>query len=32
MSIVEYIQKQPDTGNYTAEVFVHLKKASDTVY
>ena len=31
MTIVERIQKQLDTGNYTAGVFVDLKKAFDTV-
>ena len=31
MSIVEYTQKQRGAVNYTAEVFVDLKKAFDTV-
>ena len=31
MTIVERIQKQLDAGNYTAGVFVDLKKAFDTV-
>ena len=31
MAIVEGIQKQLDAGNYTAGVFVDLKKAFDTV-
>ena len=31
MAIVESIQKQLDAGNYTAGVFVDLKKAFDTV-
>ena len=31
MAIVESIQKQLDTGNCTAGVFVDLKKAFDTV-
>ena len=31
MTIVERIQKQLDTGNYTTGVFVELKKAFDTV-
>ena len=31
MAIVERIQKQLDAGNYTAGVFVDLKKAFDTV-
>ena len=31
MTIVEWIQKQLDGGNYTAGVFVDLKKAFDTV-
>ena len=30
MSIEEYTQKQLGVGNYTAEVFVDLKKAFDT--
>ena len=31
MTIVESIQKQLNAGNYTAGVFVDLKKALDTV-
>ena len=31
MAIVERIQKQLDTGNHTAGIFVDLKKAFDTV-
>ena len=31
MTIAERIQKQLDAGNYTAGVFVDLKKAFDTV-
>ena len=31
MAIVESIQKQLDAGNYTAGVFVDLKKAFDSV-
>ena len=31
MTIVERIQKQLDAGNYTAGVFVDLKKVFDTV-
>ena len=31
MAIVERMQKQLDAGNYTAGVFVDLKKAFDTV-
>ena len=31
MTIVESIQKQLDAGNYTAGVFIDLKKAFDTV-
>ena len=31
MTIVESIQKQLDAGNYTAGVFVDLKKAFNTV-
>ena len=31
MAIVESIQKQLDAGNYTAGVFVDLKKAFDAV-
>ena len=31
MTIVQKIQKQLDVGNYTAGVFIDLKKALDTV-
>ena len=31
MTIAESIQKQLDAGNYTAGIFVDLKKAFDTV-